>query len=325
MNNQHLHAPTSSKNSPHKLFDIPLYEAHITRHRAINANQIVKRNANMPQLPSGRHVGIHCLSPDDIIRKVSDTHPEVSLLTLGMKVKEIDSLETIKPFITILFVRKSQSADRAPLDKRSQTIPEDTESYDSGYTLADQALFTADWSEEDKQAFTDFLESEKVASYFQDVLNQMQTTGIQYQQNLFGLMNEVCGTDDDSADTDTPSDDYDLLVAHCIFADMTEPEEPRQRDLWYRMNAIRRHWEKWIPELSKVRKDISDSPREAAQRLRDSSALSICTEDERNWMHKQNVVFANDLFDLYEPEVLIGINREAYGIVKTVALAEPTH
>jgi len=278
----------------------------------------------MPQLPSGRHVGIHCLSPDDIIRKVSDTHPEVSLLTLGMKVKEIDSLETIKPFITILFVRKSQSADRAPLDKRSKTIPEDTESYDSGYTLADQDQFTADWTEEDKQAFTDFLESEKVDSYFQDVLNQMQTTGIQYQQNLFGLMNEVCDTDDDSADNDTPSDDYDLLVALCIFADMAEPEVPRQRDLWYRMNTMRRHWEEWIPDLSKVRKDISDSPREAAQKLRDRFALSNCETDERAWLHKQNVVFANDLFDHYEPEVLASINREAYSVVKTVALSEPT-
>jgi len=276
----------------------------------------------MPQLPSGRQVGIHGLTPDDIIKKVSRTYPD--LLTLGMKVKEIDSLDAIKPYVSVLFLRETQNPAANTLDQRSAAIPEGTESYDSGYTLADIDQFAADWSEEDKQAFAEFLASEKVASYFQDVLNQMQTTGTQYQQNLFDLMNKVCGTDDDSADMDTTSDDYDLLVALCVFADMAEPEDPRQRDLWYRMNAIRRHWEQWIPELSAVGREITLSPRDIAIGLRGQSALNVCSTKEREWLHKQNIVFANDLFDLYEPEFLIGINREAYGIVKSVALSEPT-
>lgn len=278
----------------------------------------------MPQLPSGRHVGILCLTPDEIAKKVSRDHPEVSLLTLGMKVKEINSLDAIKPFINVLFLREAKTTNDQPLDARSQAIPEGLEPYESGYTLADQDQLIADWSDEDKQAFTDFLESDKIASYFQDVLNQMKTTGTQYQQNLFGLMNKVCGGFDDDEDIDTTSDDYDLLVALCIFSDMAEPEGKNPLDLWYRMNAIRRHWEEWIPELSEVRKNITDSPREIASWLREKNTLNRCTEDEREWLHKQNVVFANDLFDLYEPEVLNGINRQAYGIVKAVALSEPT-
>jgi hypothetical protein len=142
----------------------------------------------MPQLPSGRQVGIHCLAPDDIVRKVHRTYPEVSLLALGMKVKEIDSLVALKPYITILFVRASQSTDDKQLDKRSQAIPDGTEPYDSGYTLADFEQFTADWSEEDKQAFTDF----------QDVLELIAKTGDGYGQNLSAWMNDVCGESDEA-------------------------------------------------------------------------------------------------------------------------------
>lgn len=279
----------------------------------------------MPQLPSGRHVGIHCLPPEDIIKKVSRTYPEVSLITLGMKVKEIDSLEAIKPYVSVLYVRASSNPENNQLDERSQSIPENAEPYDSGHTLADIDEFTADWTEEDKQAFNEFLQSDKVTSYFLDVLNQMQTTGTRYQQNFLDWMNKACGSDDDSADMDTPSDDYDLLVALCVFANMAEPQESRQRDLWYRMNAMRRHWEQWIPELSAVGMNSNLPPRDIAIGLRGKSALNVCSTDEREWLHKQNIVFANDLFDQYEPDALIGINSEAYRIVKTAALSEPTH
>jgi len=146
----------------------------------------------MPQLPSGRHVGIHCLSAEDIIRKVSRTHPEVSLLTLGMKVKEVDSIDAIKPYISVLFVRESNNTEDNRLDKRSQTNPEGTEPYDSGFTLAETDQFTANWSVADKQAFADFLGSEKVASYFQDVINKIQDTGTWYHQNLLGMIDKTC-------------------------------------------------------------------------------------------------------------------------------------
>ncbi len=278
----------------------------------------------MPQLPSGRHIGILCLTPDEIAQKVSRDHPEVSLLTLGMKIKEINTLEAIKPFIIVMFFRETKATNDQPIHARSQLIPDGLEHYESGFTLADQEKFTADWPEEDKQAFTDFLQSERTVSYFQDVLDLMKRICTQYHQNLFGLIKDVCGGFDDAEDTDTACDDYDLLVALCIFADMAEPEELHKLDLWRRMNAIRRYWEEWIPALSKINKEITESPQQVAGRLRDKSALNSCPEDKREWMHQQNVVFANDLFDMYEPEVLIGINREAYGIVKSVALSEPS-
>jgi len=147
----------------------------------------------MPQLPSGRHVGIHCLPPDDIIKKVSRTYPEVSLITLGMKVKEIDSLEAIKPYVCVLFVRASSNPENNQFDERSQSIPENSEPYDSGHTLADIEEFTADWSEDDKQAFNNFLRSEIVGSYFQDVLKQMDAIGTHYQNNLLSMMEAISG------------------------------------------------------------------------------------------------------------------------------------
>jgi hypothetical protein len=58
--------------------------------------------------------------------------------------------------------------------------------------------------------------------------------------------------------------------------------------------------------------------------LRDKHALKGCPEDKRAWLHNQHVVYANDLFEFIEPEILISMNKEAYNIVKWVALAEPT-
>jgi hypothetical protein len=46
----------------------------------------------MPLLPSGRLVGIQRLVPDDIIKKFSSSHPEASLITLGMEVELIDTM-----------------------------------------------------------------------------------------------------------------------------------------------------------------------------------------------------------------------------------------
>jgi hypothetical protein len=287
-------------------------------------NGIFREENVMPQLPSGLRIGIRCLEPDLIIRKVSDTYPKVKLLTLGMKVKEINTVEAIKPFITVLLLREVDNAEKQVLDSRSQSIPEGMEAYDSGFTLADQETFTAGWPKDDIDAFNNFLASDKTASYFRDVLAQMQTTGTQYQENLFNLMNEVCGETDDAENLVPHWDDYDLLVALCIFADMVKPEETAQLDLWYRMNAMRRHWEEWVPELSKVTKDTAASMLEIAKALRDKSALSCRQVDRLEWLHGQNVVFANDLFDFYEPDVLNAINREAYGIIKSVTLSEPT-
>lgn len=152
----------------------------------------------MPQLPSGRHVGIQCLTPEGIIKKVSRMHPKASLLSLGMKVKEFDSIEAIKPFVSVLFVREANNSENSQLDQRSQAIPENAEPYDSGFTLSDLDQFTANWTEDDKQAFADFLGSEKVSSYFQDVLKQIHATGDWYQQNLLDMMNAACnGANDD--------------------------------------------------------------------------------------------------------------------------------
>ena len=278
----------------------------------------------MPQLPSGRHVGILCLTPDDIIKKFSHSHPDASLLTLGMKVKEIDSIKALKPYITVMFFQHSDTTNNQPLDSRSQAIPDGLESYDSGYTLDQQEQFTADWSREDMQAFDEFLKSEKSANYFQDVLNLIVRIGTQYQENLFGLMEKVCGGLDDADNIVPEWDDYDLLLSLCIFADIAKPEKTRQLDLWYRMNAIRRYWYEWIPELVNINLNTKKSLQIIADGLRDKSALNSCPEDKREWLHKQNVVFANNLFDFYDPDVLLGISREAYLIVKSVALSEPT-
>lgn len=275
----------------------------------------------MPQLPSGRYIGIHCLGGAEIIRKYSDTHPEASLLTLGIEIAEMDSIEELPSYISILFLRESNSPTDMSLDSRSQSIPTDAEPYASGFTLADQSIFTADWPEEDKRAFAEFLQSERVVRYFEDNLKQVIRAGKWYQENLQAMMDEVCG--DDTGDILPEWDDYDLIVALRIFADMAKPEEARQIDLWHRMNAMHRHWEEGFPGLASIDMKTGKSLQNLSGKLRDQLALAGCADDTRKWLHRQNVVFANDLSDIYEPEALGGINREAYVIVKSVALSEP--
>lgn len=148
----------------------------------------------MAQLPSGRQVGIVCLTTEEIIRKAYASIPKANLLTLGMSIVEIDSVEALKPYIKILFVRDatSESQDTEVCDKRSHALSKDSESYDSEFTLADYDEFTAGWSEEDKQAFNEFINSERVLSYFQDALKQVKVAGKAYQQGLYEMICDIC-------------------------------------------------------------------------------------------------------------------------------------
>ena len=278
----------------------------------------------MPQLPSGRHVGVIFQNEDNMIKNFAKLHPEINLISLGVSIAQITTIDEIRPYINVIFLREAKTTSIEEVAEGSRPVPDGLESYESGFTLADFEKMTADWSSEDKQGFKEFLESERIANYFQEVINLMPKIGTDYGKNLIGWMNDICGVPEDSHDSDNPCDDYDLLVAVCIFADMEKPEGKHPLDLWYRMNATRIYCEKWLPDLINVNLDCVESPRAMASQLREMQSLNGCPEDKREWLHQQNVVYANDLFDIFEPEVLIKLNKEAYQIVKWIALAEPT-
>jgi len=279
----------------------------------------------MPKLPSGFMIGIAGMKHQEMLKHFLAMNPQQRLLTIGAELAiHTSDIDSIKPFVRVMYYRQCEGVARYKHDARSNQPPEDMEPYDSGFTLADYPGFASEWPEEDKTFFYEFLKSEKVTSYLKDVLQQAQDAGNQYQENLLNLLVRV-GGDDTTDDGEMNWDDYDLNSAVFLFALLPEPEEKNKLDLWMRMHAMR--WNTLPMLMGTGNKFSSDMPRSFSAlsgELRAFGNLEKTPSKEREWLHKQQVVFANDLFDLYEPDDLTVIDPTAYQVIKHFALTEPT-
>ncbi len=279
----------------------------------------------MPRLPSGLQIAVKRLDDVEILDKFKAMHPEENALTIGGSLAaSADSIDSIKPFIGIMFFREIDDDTSPGMDERSEPLPKGIEPYDSGYTLADLAEFSASWPEEDKEAFKAFMESERAHAYLREVLESVRAIGTQYQSNVFDMLRKAGESWDDDAVVNE-WDDYDLIAAIIVFTNLPQPEEANMLDLWYRMNAILSYSVEYVRGSSPIGSIVPDSFPAFAERLRKIGNLDTLTKERRKWAHAQNVIFANDLYNLYAPEVLRDNGgTEAYAVVKAAALSEPT-
>lgn len=130
----------------------------------------------MPHLPSGRTVGIQTLGVEQIAHSVKAGLPENDKHRLLDAMHRIKTVDDLLPFVKVLFFR--EMADVSGLastryHSHSNRPQAQFEPYQSGFTLADWAQFTADWSQADKDAFRAFLAEEGTQSYLQEALDQV--------------------------------------------------------------------------------------------------------------------------------------------------------
>lgn len=152
----------------------------------------------MPQLPSGKYVGIQCSSPEAIFKKIGDNVPMANIFELCRTIERINTVEALMPYVWIILVRDTTGpTDDQNLSPVSLAVPEDKETYRSEFTLSDLGQLTADWPNDDTEAFREFLASERAQSYLHECLSLVAEFSKQNAQNLFQFISTEMGRVDD--------------------------------------------------------------------------------------------------------------------------------
>lgn len=127
----------------------------------------------MPQLPSGRHVGV-CVSPIIEVIKRGDFSLKMNFMMA------VRSVEDIRYMVSLVYYR-GEDSDGLP-----------TESYAPGLTLVDVDKRKVGWSDEDYSAFAEWQQSEPVKSWMDDSYEEIQETvknlKVKLPKNLHGIL-----------------------------------------------------------------------------------------------------------------------------------------
>jgi hypothetical protein len=137
----------------------------------------------MPQLKSGRHVGI---SADPLIKTIkfgTDVHVSAVIMAYRMSVTSPDKL---KDFLSVAYFREGEGT------------PPDAPSYDSGFFVRDVLAGKADWSEDEVQEFRTWLDTnEKINAW---IAREFEVINAAIRDNL--VWNTPLWTDDESPKAD---------------------------------------------------------------------------------------------------------------------------
>ncbi|HIF50170.1 MAG TPA: hypothetical protein EYQ42_01320 [Thiotrichaceae bacterium] len=123
----------------------------------------------MPQLPSGRHVGV---GSDPLIDLVED-------FTSGKNFScwrflAIDDVKDLYPYIEIFYFDFIEDGDRPKLKDHSLPIDAGLKKIETGLRVPDVFKDNSDWSEDDKVAFLEFLQSERFTKSFNRQLDTIK-------------------------------------------------------------------------------------------------------------------------------------------------------
>ena len=132
----------------------------------------------MPQLPSGRHVAIHAGPFEHLMQKVSE-------FALMREIVQMETISDVLAFVDVIFLVKSaiESNDSSEysLADDSFTPPPGFIALNSGFKLSDWEEMAKNWSDEDRTAMRDFLESDRCKSYFQHYLEIAKSQIINFE------------------------------------------------------------------------------------------------------------------------------------------------
>ncbi len=289
----------------------------------------------MPQLPSGRHVAI-------VATPLNKLYLEIFSCYSVHKFMAVETVEDIKQFIEIIELIPVNAGDGDDIEHSDDSLPlpENLTQFHTNIMLANAQALIGAWTEEDQHAFWEYTKSPRAVNYFEVALKNVkdrQELVIAQYPALLGLLAGLRREDEQTSQEEERKDklslewdDYDLYVAILIFSRLPVPEERAQLDLWHRMNATRNHFDQRVFDVVPAQELLDGglfdlkTVREITSVLRARGVLEKASSKDRNWFHGQSVVFANDLFDLYEPAVLQAINKDAYAIIQLVVITEPT-
>ncbi len=274
----------------------------------------------MPQLPSGRHVG---LSQDPLARLVTDAR-EGKFVHRLMAITEVSHLA---PFLEVLELVEIDGDNQVTVAEGSNHLPGNFRSIESGVHL--DRLEVLPWPIEDIEALRTFATSPRNVSWMQqrlaDVVAAKQeiAQGGEFVARLQAAWwsagvhpaQEEGWTDEDSSVWDI----YDLWAAlarlHLGLASREEGLDRGAFDAFMITGATLRMLVRSLPEtLSSIL--AADSPvREVAAVLRAASALDVLPENRREWQREQFLACAEALGNSIDGADLREIDRESANIV----------
>ena len=196
----------------------------------------------MPQLPSGRQVGIICQR----LLKMAELNAQS---VQRYPIHRVKTVADLWPLVDVLFFRTAPefqpSAETYHEGSQRQEELAQQEPYLSGFTLVTLGDEAQTWSPEDRQAFAAFLQEPRTQAHLQEVLeavldSQRRKPAAHIPPGLFGKLSgdevmdmfwEVSQRPAGPEKPPTPRpegvdfDDYDLLAARCRMNSLQEFEE----------------------------------------------------------------------------------------------------
>ncbi|MHB1199164.1 MAG: hypothetical protein ACYCZ6_06315 [Polaromonas sp.] len=282
----------------------------------------------MPMLPSGRHVAII----RDSLHELLDN---AEIATNVHKVLAIHEKTDLHAFTEVLWLlpqgqASQEQVDAAFLDE-SLPRPAGLIPVKSGYCLSQSAEFAADWSDEDKAAFWEFInvradhlfdESLKLTL---EVQNYLRTKSVGTTKLLVAWWDAGVHPVQEEAPVQEGElpvwDDYDMLAAIGQMRSHMQTMQLTGRLLDDRMreSAI---WSRYAHDVRQLHDwpDLASPTRVAAQIARAGHWLNTLSAIDRATMHRQCVYECVALWDHFGPQLETDY-AEPYEILNLVVIS----
>ncbi|MDI1269472.1 MAG: hypothetical protein PSV40_10295 [Polaromonas sp.] len=259
----------------------------------------------MPMLPSGRQVAIQINIRDELLND-ADSPLKVQ------KVLAIRAQADIYPYTDVLWLVPKAPVGPEQKDsdflEKSLPRPPGLEAVSSGYRLSQHEKFSADWSDEDKKVFWEFIHV-RAAHLFEEALSL--TTAAQEllrtrSDGTTKLMVAWWDAGVHPAQEGAPVevgelpvwDTYDMLAAMGQILNQLKRTQLTDRllDNRMRLTALWSIYEVDVPQL-KNWPDPADASRLVAQQARDGQWLEAMPPSVRSTLHRQCVHECVTLWD----------------------------
>lgn len=265
----------------------------------------------MPMLPSGRHVAIMRDPLDELLNNAEQaTHVH--------RVLAIRDKTDIYRFTDVIWLLPKDQASQEQIDTAfldgSLPRPEGLVPVRSGYRLSQFAEFAADWNDDDRTSFWEFI-NVRAAHLFDESLNltvKVQNFLRTQSVGATKLMAAWWDAGVHPVQEGVPAqegalpvwDDYDMLAAIGQMRGHMQTMQLTDRLLDDRMREMA-IWSLYSQNVQQLRDwpDLTSPTRVAAQAGRDGHWLDTMTATDRATMHRQCVYECAALWDHFGPQL----------------------
>lgn len=275
----------------------------------------------MPQLPSGKHVGITAKALQNLFDHLEDEGNYDRL-------KKIESISDIYPYVEILYFRAVVIDEK---DKQPTVItgklPSNLKEIPSGYYLSDKKQIYADWSKEDQLAFESFIALDAINEYLEKRLAEAQSIQAKIFVGMFRLYLKQAGLLDGEKDPlDTAEfDTYNLIAAIGCCASAVVKDDNLYSTSNQAFNRLTGVWPLYVRELNLDGYTFEDEayPSLIAWQLRQDDVLKSQTPKQRSWFEDQVLIEAIELWDHANEDALSSCCPRSYTILQLAVTLTP--